>query len=105
MNTLTYSAALKFDSRKAAREFRRMVEPQTKPYNLKHPKRKRAWRIIKKWFNRYERPEIQRNHRTVIMRSQNGDTINGIITDVRISKSTLGGHRQDRSYTVKPLPK
>lgn len=100
MNALTYSVAV---SRKAARDFRRMVKPQTKPDNLKYPNRKRAWRVVKKWFNRYERPAIRSGIYHVQIHTKDGQVIPGIITDVRIAKSVFGSKKQDRSYTIKPL--
>lgn len=103
MNALTYSAAVEFENRKAARDFRRMVKPQTKPDNLKYPKRKRAWRIVKKWFNRFERPAVRLGRYQVEIHAKDGSVIRGIITDVRIAKSTFGRHKQDRNYTIKPL--
>lgn len=47
---------MSFDlTKRQAKEVRRIFEPQTKPDNLKYPKRHRKWRVQKKWFNRFQK--------------------------------------------------
>ena len=44
-------------SKKQAREFRRLVSPLNRPAQVS-PRRKVAWRLVRKWFNRYEKPRM-----------------------------------------------
>ena len=61
------------------------------PYNVK-PNKKRAFRIIKKWFNRYER-------RTLLMHALYiNNEISAYITDIRLIKT----HKQDLLVVSSP---
>lgn len=59
--------------------------PQVKPDNLKYPNRKRAWRIKKKWFNRYQKPmEVGR---VFFTQDKDGQQYAFIKTDCVLKKS------------------
>ena len=70
------------EMRKYLREMNR-----TQP-NLKHPRRKCAWRLRRKWFNRYQKPRII--GMMITAQTEGGPTIPMKIRDVKISKGYPG---------------
>lgn len=96
-NKMTYECSVKMD-KKQAREWHKMLNPPTRPTHVS-PKKKVSWRLIKKWFNRYEKSEwLKRCVRAV---SKDGKTqIQARITGVKIRKA--GGHMRDYSLTANP---
>lgn len=85
-------------SKKQARELRRMLNPLTRPTQVS-PRKKVAWRLVRKWFNRYEKPTLI--GRDVVAVSKDGKTqIPMRIKNVRISKA--GSHK--RSYEFETVP-
>lgn len=69
---------------------------RTRP-DLKHPTRKRSFRLIRKWFNRYQKPKLIGT--TIQAETANGEHIPMIITNVTISKGITGPEYQ---FTAKP---
>lgn len=84
-------------SKKQARELRRMLNPLTRPAQVS-PRKKVAWRLVRKWFNRYEKPTLI--DRSVVAVAKDGTQLPMRITNVRISKA--GG--QKRSYNFEAVP-
>lgn len=78
---------------------RQIFNPLTRP--APHiAKEKVSWRLIKKWFNRYEKPIWLK--RTVMAVSKDGKTrIQARITSVKIHKA--GGRKRDYSFTATPI--
>ena len=82
-------------SKKQARELRLLVSPLNRPAQVS-PRRKVAWRLVRKWFNRYEKPRMI------------GSTIglNGLlgqlytVTDARITRG--GGRTRDVKFNLTP---
>ncbi len=70
------------DMRKYLREMNR-----TQP-DLKHPHRKHAWRLMRKWFNRYQKPRMI--GMVLTAQSKDGKSIPMKIKDVKISKGYPG---------------
>lgn len=70
------------DMRKYLREMNR-----TQP-DLKHPHRKRAWRLVRKWFNRYQKPRMI--GMVLTAQTKDGKSIPMKIKDVKISKGYPG---------------
>lgn len=96
---LSYSCSLPAMSKKQWREWRRLVNPLTRPAHIS-PKKKVSWRLIKKWFNRYEKPLWLT--RTVTAVSKDGKTqVRARVTGVKISKD--GGHRRTYTLDAKPI--
>ena len=60
---------------------------RTRP-DLRLPRRKRAWRVIRKWFNRYQRPRLI--GMTMIVDSVLGSRSVFTIKDVKIRKGRPG---------------
>ena len=82
--------------KKQARELRQIYNPLTRPAHIS-PKKKISWRLIKKWFNRYEKPIWLK--RTVMAVSKDGKTrIQAQITSIKIHKA--GGRKRDYSFTA-----
>lgn len=95
---MSYSCSVTM-SKKQAREMRQILNPLTRPAHIS-PKKKVSWRLIKKWFNRYEKPIWLK--RTVMAVSKDGKTrIQVRITGVKIHKA--GGHRRDYKFEATPL--
>ena len=86
-------------SKKEARKLRLLKNPLTRPERVS-PRKKVAWRLVRKWFNRYEKPLAI--GATVIIGQKAGQQIpiQARITDVRIRKE--GGHRRSYEYTLTP---
>lgn len=95
---MSYSCGVTM-SKKQARELRQILNPLTRPAHIS-PKKKVLWRLIKKWFNRYEKPIWLK--RTVMAVSKDGKTrIQAQITSVKIHKA--GGRNRDYSFTATPV--
>ena len=56
--------------------------------DLKYPKRKRAWRLVRKWFNRYQKPSLI--GATIIAKPIEGTDTLMIIESIKISKGRPG---------------
>ena len=86
-------------SKKQARELRRMLNPLTRPAQVS-PRKKVAWRLVRKWFNRYEKPTLI--GRDVIAVSKDGKTqIPMRLKNVRISKA--GGRKRNYKFEATPV--
>lgn len=97
---MTYSCSATI-SKKEARKLHLLLNPLTRPAHIS-PKKKVSWRLTKKWFNRYEKPEWLK--RTVMAVSKDGKTqMQARITNVRITKA--GGHKRDYTFTCSPVTK
>jgi hypothetical protein len=89
MKSLSFStsASLKMD-KKQAKQFQNWLHPLCRPRHIS-PKKRVKWRLVKKWFNRYERPIII----GMVVRAQYRVSLSApcLITDVKIRKA--GRHR------------
>lgn len=85
-------------SRKQRKALREMFHPLTRPAHIT-PSRKVKWRLVKKWFNRYEKPRLIGSR--MMAQAPDGYRLPIEIADVRISKA--GGHRRNISFTAKPI--
>ena len=86
-------------TKKQSREMRRLLNPLTRPAQVP-PRKKVAWRLVRKWFNRYEKPRLI--GACVVATSKDGKTqIPMRITNVRIDKA--GGRKRDYSFTATPI--
>lgn len=95
---MSYSCSMTMN-KKQARKMRQIFNPLTRPAHIS-PKKKVSLRLIKKWFNRYEKP-IWLKH-TVMAVSKDGKTrIQARITSVKIHKA--GGRKRDYSFTATPI--
>lgn len=84
---LSYSCSFKLN-KKQARKMRQLFNPLTRPAQVP-PRKKVAWRLVSKWFYRYERPLLI--DRLMTIQPQEGEKVTVRITDARIHKS--GDHR------------
>ena len=92
---MSYSCSMTM-SKKQSREMRQIFNPLTRPAHIS-PKKKVSWRLVKKWFNRYEKPVWLK--RTVMAVSKDGKTrIQTRITSVKIHKA--GGRSRVYSFTA-----
>ncbi len=88
---MSYSCGVTLN-KKEARKLYQLFYPLTRPAQVS-PRKKVTWRLVRKWFNRYEKPTVI--GREIIAVSKDGKTqLKARITNVRISKA--GGHK--RSY-------
>lgn len=95
---MSYSCSMTMN-KKQSREMRQIFNLLTRPAHIS-PKKKVSWRLVKKWFNRYEKPIWLQ--RTVMAVSKDGSQkVNAQITDVRISKA--GGHKRNYTFTCEPI--
>ena len=85
-------------NKKDARKLGLLLNPLTRPAHIS-PKRKVSWRLVKKWFNRYEKPEWLK--RSFVAVGKDGTKINVQITHVRIIKE--GNHKRSYIFECKPL--
>lgn len=84
-------------SKKERRELNRIFSPLIRPARI--PATRRAkWRLVKKWFNRYEKQTLI--GRTVIVATKGGKQIATRITNVKIEKA--GGYRRNYLFTSRP---
>ena len=86
MGTKTYSASFSMPKTSQKNLFKSLM-PQTKPYNLKYPDKKRKWRIRKKWFNRYEKKILIGSQAMAVDKS--GNKIYVEITSVKLTKNGM----------------
>lgn len=93
----TFSAAVKMSKRQSKKVYR-LLNPLTRPVQVPTSRRVK-WRLVKKWFNRYEKQTLI--GRTVIAVAKNGAQIPMRITTVKITKA--GGHRRNISVEAKPI--
>lgn len=94
--TLSYSRDVTLN-KKEARKLYRLFHPLTRPAQVS-PRKKVAWRLVRKWFNRYEKPTLI--GRSVVAAAKDGTQLPMHIINVRISKA--GGHK--RSYNFEAVP-
>lgn len=95
ISSINFNATL---SKKEARKWRTILNPLTRPAYIS-PKKKVSWRLVKKWFNRYEKPEWLK--RSFVAVGKDGTKINVQITHVRITKS--GNHKHSYIFECKPI--
>lgn len=95
-------AAFSFNAtmgKKDAKQFHQLVHPQTRPSHIS-PMRKVKWRLVKKWFNLYEKQQLL--NRIITATSRDGKTrIEAQVIDVKVHKD--GGHRKVYEIISKPL--
>lgn len=84
--------------KREVRKLSQMFNPQTRPAHIPTSRRVK-WRLVKKWFNRYEKQTLI--GRTAIAVSKTGAQIPMRITAVKIEKA--GGHRRNISIEAKPI--
>lgn len=92
--SISFNATL---NKKEARKWRSILNPLTRPAHIS-PKKKVSWRLVKKWFNRYEKPEWLK--RSFVAVGKDGKKFNGQITHVRIIKN--GNHKCSYIFECKP---
>ncbi len=80
-------------NKKEARKLHRLFYPLTRPAQVS-PRKKVAWRLVRKWFNRYEKPALI--GRGVIAVSKDGTQIPMRVKNVRISKA--GGRKRNYKF-------
>ena len=97
MTSITFSASIK-TSKKQSKKMRRLLNPLTRPERVP-AKKKVAWRLTKKWFNRYEKPGFI--GRIVIAEAKDGSRYQMQITDVHISKA--GGRIRNYNFQCQPM--
>lgn len=95
--SVSFSASIKM-SKKQSKEVRRFLYPLTRPAQVS-PMKNVSWRLIKKWFNRYEKPGFI--GRIVIAEAKDGKKFQMQITNVSISKA--GGKKRNYTYQCKPI--
>lgn len=91
------SASLKMD-KKQAKQFQNWLHPLHRPRHIS-PKRRVKWRLVKKWFNRYEKPDLL--GRTILIQYRTGLSGLSELTDVKIEKA--GKHRRTYCISCKPI--
>lgn len=67
--------------------------------DVKYPKKRRAWRITKKWFNRYQKPRIIGSLANIT--AESGIIYTAKIINVRILKE--GYRRMSFDFTAQPI--
>lgn len=82
--TISFSAEIPI-TKEMRKEYNNFTRTQP---DLKYPKRKRAWRLVRKWFNRYQKPRLI--GMTMMAETIEWTNIPMTITDVKISKSNPG---------------
>lgn len=99
MKPLSFSttASLKMD-KKQAKQFQNRLHPLCRPRRIS-PKKRVKWRLVKKWFNRYERPRLI--GMVVRVQYRIGLSAPCLITDVKIRKA--GKHRLTYDMTAEPI--
>ena len=100
MNSSTFTFGARIEGgRKALKKFRQMVGSRRRPKQVP-PKKRVKWRLVSKWFNRYEKRSMIGY--TIMIDSAFGeDKILSMIIDVKIKKA--GGHR--RKFIIKSRPR
>lgn len=95
---LSYCCSFKA-TRQQKKELRKLLIPPTRPERV-GARKKVAWRLIKKWFNRYEKKHLIGG--TVRAVSRDGQSaLCARITGVRLLKG--GGHRKSLEFNTKPV--
>ena len=94
---LSYSCGVTM-TKQDRRKLLKLLRPQTRPAQVP-PRKKVAWRLVRKWFNRYEKHLAI--GATVLIDQKDGQQIRARITDVRIRKA--GGHRRSYKYSLTPI--
>lgn len=98
MNSLSISASLPHYYKEYAKALQEYLHPRSRPRHIS-PIRRVKWRLVKKWFNRYEK------HRIIGMevRAQYrfGLSAPCMITDVKIRKA--GKHRLTYDIIAEPI--
>lgn len=84
--------------KKEARKLYRLFNPLTRPAQVS-PRKKVAWRLVSKWFNRYEKPTLIGREMVVVAKT--GEQITMRVTDVQIVKA--GGHKKAYNFNAKPI--
>lgn len=79
---MKYETNFTINNRKLVKQIRRMFYPQTQPENIRKGKH-RPFRVIKKWFNRYQRKWFIGSP---VIASINGNKVQFTISDVRLCK-------------------
>ena len=85
-------------NKKYARRWHLLLNPLTRPARIS-PKKKVSWRLVKKWFNRYEKPELLK--RTLVAVGNDGTKFDVQITNVRIKKEL--NHKRSYIYVGFPI--
>lgn len=99
MNNNTFSFGARIEGgRKALKKLRQTVCPRRRPKQV-HPKKRVKWRLVSKWFNRYEKSFLI-GMNIMVDSSEPGKSFISEITDVKIKKA--GGHR--RTFLIKSRP-
>lgn len=97
-NSISFSVNL---SKKEARDLRGAITPRKRPCGVA-PKKKVAWRLRRKWFNRYTKPHLIKSH-MYTANVEGKPTFELAITDVKIHKA--GGRLAQISYSTKVVRK
>lgn len=94
---MSLSASLKMD-KKQTKQFQNWIHPLCPPRRIS-PKKRVKWRLVKKWFNRYEKPRII----GMVVRAQYrvGLSAPCLITDVKIRKAEK--HRLTYDIIAEPI--
>lgn len=94
---LSYSCDVTLN-KKETRKLYRLLFPLTRPAQVS-PRKKVAWRLVRKWFNRYEKPNAI--GKIVVIGQHDGQQTRARITDVRIVKAS--GHLKSYEYSLTPI--
>lgn len=98
MNSLSISAPLPHYDEEYAKALQEYLNPRSRPRHIS-PKRRVKWRLLKKWFNRYEKQNYI--GATVFFVHADGTRIPCAITNVQIEKA--GKHRINYCITSVPV--
>lgn len=79
---MKYETNFTINNRKLVKQIRRMFYPQTQPENIRKGKH-RPLRVLKKWFNRYQRKWFIGS---TVITSINSNKLQFTISDVRLCK-------------------
>lgn len=85
-------------NKKEAQKLRPLFNPLSRPAQVS-PRKRVKWRLVKKWFNRYEKQRFVGLLVKAVAHS--GHILIMEITDVKILKA--GGSKKDYYYTAKPI--
>lgn len=96
-STFTFGASIK-GRKKTLKKFHELVYPRTRPKQV-HPKKRVKWRLVSKWFNRYEKLHFIGQF-IKAEEVNGGDYLMSTIRDIRIKKA--GGHR--RTFLIDSIP-
>lgn len=93
MSPTTFTATCDLQMSKASRKELRKFLITDRPWNLKYPNKKRKWRVVKKWFNRYEKP---------LLKHGVYDTPFGEIEVYSATLRKAGGHNKNVEIEARP---